>query len=195
MSEVENKIRQIIDEGEGKRAGCSFEEYSLLADYISSMSPCNLLVFGTGRDSALWELCNSGDTVFLEHISAWIKVGRDSTSCKIYKVKYTTKIKDWKSLLKRNKKSELMMALPKAVSSQNWDVIFVDSPNMGRPGSHGRMQSIYTAAKLSKRSKGTTYVFVHDCDRTVEKAYSNKFLGKKNAIKRVQNMKCYEVIS
>jgi len=185
-------IQRVIESGAGIRAGCSFEEYSFVSERVLELAPSNFLIFGTGRDSLLWEFCNGSDTtVFLEHIPEWIEVGRNSTSCEIHRVKYTTKTKNWRFILKRNNSSELRMKLPKSIYSTSWDIIFVDSPNMGRPGAHGRMQSIYTAAKLSKISKGVTYVFVHDCDRAVEKAYSNKYLGKKNEVKQVQNMKCY----
>lgn len=189
---IKEMIQQVLKSGPGIRAGCSFDEYLFVAEQVLQLTPCNFLIFGTGRDSALWEFCNrGGTTVFLEHISEWIKIGRESTSCEIHQVKYTTKTKDWKAILKRNNPKELNMKLPASVCSTKWDVIFVDSPNQGRPGAHGRMQSIYAAAKLSNMHKGPTYVFVHDCLRLVENPYGEKYLGKNNKVAKVQNMQCY----
>lgn len=48
-----------------------------------------------------------------------------------------------------------------------WDVIIVDAPCGWHPDCPGRMQSIATAAHLT--IPGRTSVYVHDCQRTVER--------------------------
>lgn len=49
------------------------KEYEYIADIVCSRNGCNLLVFGVGRDSALWLIANQGGkTVFLEDSDKWL---------------------------------------------------------------------------------------------------------------------------
>ncbi len=54
------------------------------------------------------------------------------------------------------------------------------------------MQSIYSAALLARES-GDTDVFVHDCDRRVERVYSNKYLGDSDLVEQVDTLRHYRV--
>ena len=56
----------------------------------------------------------------------------------------------------------------------------------------GRMQSIYMASKLA-RENGNTDVFVHDCDRQIENAYANRFLGQENLACEVERLRHYRI--
>jgi glucuronoxylan 4-O-methyltransferase len=149
------------------------QEYSYIANMILHYQPCNLLIFGLGRDSALWMKCNQGgNTLFLENKKEWIKVAKEKTpGINILKVKYSTRKADWKELLGNDKK--LQMKLPAMIQNTVWDIILVDAPAGVTPKQPGRMQSIYTASKLKHR-----HLLTHDNDRDVESAYSKKY-GKK----------------
>jgi glucuronoxylan 4-O-methyltransferase len=86
--------------------------------------------------------------------------------------------------------SELEMELPSSVRDRDWDVILVDAPSGYHPEHPGRMQSIYMAAELAEEG---TDIFVHDINRAVEKAYSNKFLGDWEWVKDVDRLRHYSV--
>ena len=49
-------------------------------------------------------------------------------------------------------------------------------------GVPGRMSSIYMASKMIEKGG---YVFVHDCEREVERAYVDRFLKEENLISEV----------
>jgi len=66
------------------------------------------------------------------------------------------------------------MNVPDIVVKTNWDYIFVDSPMGTNDKKPGRMQSIFTARKLSNLN---TEVFVHDVDRAVEDLYSKEMFS------------------
>jgi len=157
---------------------------------LEKKRPCNFLVFGLGNDTPLWNRVNKkGRTVFLENMKEWYdKVIEKNTKTEAYIVKYTTKRKNWKKLLKNKKK--LFLKLPKEITEIKWDVILVDAPRGWRDDQPGRMQSIYMASKLIKK-KG--HIFVHDCWREVEAVYSDKFLLRKNLIKQVQSLRHYKI--
>ena len=142
------------------------EEYKYLASFMGNK---NVLIFGTGHDTELWRVANkNGRTVFLEHDEKWIP--KDSND--VFKVEYTTDISQASVLLEEYKAknySSLKMTIPSELKKIKWDVIFVDSPPGWKEGTHGRMQSIYTAKSLATKN---TDIFIHDCDRTVEDVYS-----------------------
>ncbi|UCC71285.1 MAG: hypothetical protein JSV86_12935 [Gemmatimonadota bacterium] len=171
----------------------SFEEYKCLRETICRRAPCNLLVFGLGRDSRLWVDSNCGGrTVFLEHVPAWIEQTQsDVADAEIYTVEYDTRRFQWRWLL--NKPKRLFMAsIPNGLIATDWDIIFVDAPAGTRWKSPGRMKSIYTAAVLARES-GDTDVFVHDCDRKVERAYSDNYLGDADLLEVVDTLRHYYV--
>jgi uncharacterized protein (TIGR01627 family) len=167
---------------------------------------CRLLIFGAGHDSAMWNDINAGGrTVFLEHNPNWIRqVTRGDASLDIRQVEYTTRITHWREWLNAAKPDTLK--LPSGVDDASWDVILVDAPNgfamMDEyPASgpiHGRMQSIEAARRLITPGG---YIFVHDAQREVEAACSDRLLSRdghqlfrfcmtKNNGKRTE-MRCY----
>ncbi|KAF0901435.1 hypothetical protein E2562_000316 [Oryza meyeriana var. granulata] len=131
------------------------EEVRLVARALARRSPCGLLVFGLGHDSAMWAALNHGGrTVFLEEDVSWIAAARSmrrsaGLELEAYHVQYDTK----------------------------WDVILVDAPTGYAPWTPGRMGAIYAAGMAARaRRGGGTDVFVHDVDRAVEDAFSRTFL-------------------
>ncbi len=148
---------------------------------IRARPGCSLLVFGCGNDSILWERANGeGETVFLEDDTAWAdRIRPKLASARIYPVEYGTTLSEWRSLLKSP--DRLQLALPEAVSAHRWDVILVDGPagyddyeKYGARVSPGRMKSIYMASRLVAPGG---MVFVHDCERAVERSYAARYLG------------------
>lgn len=144
---------------------------------IKRKTPCKLLVFGLGNDSSLWSSLNrNGITVFLEDNIEWFqKIIKKSKNIKAFLVSYDTQRKDWQTMLEN--KSLLEMTLPDDVEKEAWDVILVDAPAGWNNESPGRMKSIFLSSKLIQNSGD---IFVHDCNREVEKIYCDKFLQKEN---------------
>lgn len=159
------------------RIQLSVPEISLIASILMAKRPCRFLIFGLGNDSLFWLLLNrEGQTIFFEDDPGWYrKVSIRHPQIKAYLVEYNTKRSQWKKLLSRP--AALELSLPMNLAGQLWDVILVDAPNGWRDDQPGRMKSIYGASKLI--SPGGD-IFVHDCNRTVERTYSSTFLGKSN---------------
>jgi glucuronoxylan 4-O-methyltransferase len=170
----------------------SVNEYTAVAETILEKAPCNVLVFGVGRDSTLWMDCNrGGKTVFLEDNAFWLNEMQSSIPNLIaYQVEYNTKRSDWPTLL--NKPDQLYMDLPADVLQTKWDVIFVDGPMGFADDKPGRMKSIYMASLMAKQQPPTD-VFVHDCNRVVEYTYCDKFLKNKNLVDEIRKLRHYYI--
>lgn len=181
-------IRELVDSNPGQ---CCEEEYTTIVEVLDRKSPCNLLIFGVGRDSQLWLDVNAGGkTVFVEDNPDWIQMARAAIpTANIIQVSYTTRRRQWKRLLKRGDLL-FMTDLPNEILATKWDVIFVDTPAGNKPGLPGRMKSIYTASVLAFRGVDTD-VFVHDCDRQVEQVYCDTFFGDPLLIKKVLKLRHY----
>ena len=169
----------------------SFAEYRYLRDQIVARRPCNLLVFGVGRDSQLWLRANpEGECVFVEHHPKWIAFAREQVpEINICQVEYDTRRFQWKRLLSQPDQL-FLVDLPETLTTMCWDVIFVDGPQGNQFWRPGRMKSIYTAAQLAHQSGGTD-VLLHDCDRRVERAYADRFLGPDHLVEQVEKMRHY----
>jgi uncharacterized protein (TIGR01627 family) len=141
---------------------------------IAARPRCALLMFGCGNDSALWEKVNrDGTTAFIEDDPTWVETARSRlAAANVYLVNYGTRRSDWLSLL--NAPDKLDLDLPEAVSSRRWDVILVDGPAGYEDAHPGRMKSIYVASRLVAPGG---CVFVHDCDRPVERQFAARYLG------------------
>ncbi len=185
---IEERIKELIESNPGQMTQ---DEYIAIANHISKSAPCNLLIFGTGRDSNLWEELNEGGTtLFLEHDPYWVE---QSGTDKAVLVEYFTKRPDWEALLKDP--PALMMALPERVTDVEWDTILVDAPTGYDDDKPGRMQSIYTSAQLAKGIAKDTHVIVHDVHRTVENVYSLLFLGMDNIHNEVHHLRHFIIKS
>lgn len=166
----------------------SGDEMLAVTDAIRSMPVCRLLVFGVGHDSRYWTSCNrQGPTVFLEHDREWAqKIAPEIASALIVDVRYAYRRSEWRTLL--DSPDRLSLTLPPEVSGVAWDVVLVDGPTGMRPDQHGRMQSIHAAVRLVRPGG---HVFVHDCDREVEQAYCDRFLGPANLVRQVGILRHY----
>lgn len=186
----DHRIRDLTRRNPGQ---ASFREYRYLYQTIGAAAPCELLVFGVGRDSSLWiEANRDGVTVFLEHHRSWIeRARREIPDLTIQRVEYTTRRWQWWWQLWRPER--LFLNLPADLLETDWDVIFVDAPGGDRWKRPGRMQSIYTAAALAKNAAGTCDVLVHDCDRRVERVYTDRFLGEAFNLGQVETLRHYRL--
>ena len=72
-------------------------QYLEIYNILIMNAPCNMLVFGLGNDSYLWnEINKGGKTYFIENSSEWIKKFKNLN---IFKYEYTTQIKDADKLI------------------------------------------------------------------------------------------------
>ncbi len=170
------------------RIQLSRAELSLISQVIVSKRPCRMLVFGLGNDAPFWTRLNEGGTtVFLEDNKIWLDImmGRDS-QLSAFLVDYQTSVTKYKELLADP--SSLGGPLVEEVEKEKWDIIFVDAPDGSKPDSPGRMRSIYMASQLVSDDGD---IFVHDCDREIEKACCDQFLGSDNLRAEVALLRHY----
>ncbi|MFH2010276.1 MAG: hypothetical protein ABI333_27000 [bacterium] len=139
---------------------------------VRSIPGCKLLVWGVGYDSKLWCTVNrGGTTIFLEDHPKWARMIAKEITCPIVKVSYSTRLEQAQSLLRDEPR--LQLALPAKIQKLRFDVILVDGPDGSKPGTAGRMVSIYMSSRLSHDN---SHVFVHDYHRPVETLYGERFL-------------------
>tara|TARA_Y100001968_G_C19201926_1_gene640412 strand:- start:117 stop:737 length:621 start_codon:yes stop_codon:yes gene_type:complete len=171
-----SKIIEIIDLKYRRKGLMSFKQYWILAKTIERYSPCNLLIYGLGYDSILWNKLNKkGKTIFLEDNNEWIK-NFSNSRLNIKQVRYNTKVQDYK--LYGYDGDALKLDLDKEVKDTEWDMIIVDAPLGHQPPREwkgpGRMSSLYSAKLLSKNAK---CIVVDDFFRRIEMLYALEYFG------------------
>jgi glucuronoxylan 4-O-methyltransferase len=166
-------------------------ELAAIARVLRARSACNLLVIGLGHDAPFWlRLNRRGHTVFLEDDPAWLQAGaRRNPGARIEQVAYGTRRSQWKALLDAPPHA-LAMTLAPGVEAVPWDVVIVDAPAGWSDDTPGRMKSIGAAARLATPGAD---VFVHDCDREVERAYCDRFLEPANLVAEVGRLRHYRM--
>jgi len=170
------------------------EEYVHVHSVIREHAPCPVLVFGVGRDSKYWiDVNEGGRTAFIEHETEWIGESRKfNPGIEIIETSYWTRARFWKLYTLRPQWLE-MKKLGSRVYDEDWKVIFVDSPQGYNLKCPGRMQSIYTASVLARKNREKVDVLVHDCDRTIEREYADRYLGVSNLVHEVDNVRHYRL--
>lgn len=177
------RVEDLKQRGQGLM---SREQYLAIAEALSERSPCQLLIFGLGEDSPLWQDINrGGTTVFLEDDADWTRKINDG-SLEVFKVTYHTKVEDYASI--GFEPERLRIRLPAQVENRLWDFVIVDGPlghNPPRPfKGPGRMSSIYHAYELL-RDGGLAVI--DDMGRRVERLYAFHYFGEQNMIALIQN--------
>lgn len=185
----DDAIQALVRENPGQ---ATYEEYTLVHDVVVARAPCDLLVFGVGRDSTLWLDANRGGrTAFLEDVAEWADYARrEIPGIRVHDVRYRTLRIFW-HVLKHLPERLMMRGLPREVTEREWDVVLVDAPRGTRWYRPGRMKSIYTASVLADPSGGD--VFVHDCHRRVEREASDRFLGSGRLVAQAGSMRHYRL--
>jgi glucuronoxylan 4-O-methyltransferase len=187
---LEALIHELVDRNPNQ---LSVSEYHYVAGVIATRPAARLLVFGVGNDSPLWLQVNqAGVTVFLEDSPFW--AARALETIKVIDVRpvhYDTRRTDWESLLD-SPPERLWLDLPNDVARASWDVILVDGPTGFADECPGRMQSIYTAARLARQGAAAE-VIVHDCDREVERSYCERFLPREALVTELERLRHYRV--
>lgn len=170
-------------------------EYLYAAERLSTRSPCNLLVFGTGNDSPLWLSANAGGrTAFLEDSASWIRVVRwRLPEIEVFQVRYGTRRGQWQELLQQDLTS-LALRLPSSLSEEPWDFILVDGPAGHGDDCPGRMRSIATAAALARKGPKAVDLIVHDCDRPVEQAFCDAFFAPQELVREFDRTRHYHIL-
>lgn len=183
-------IRTLVESNPGQ---ATFEEYKLLHDVLVARAPCNMLVFGVGRDSSLWLDANAGGrVVFLEDVIEWAAFARSAVrGIVVHDVSYGAVRGFMWPVLRHFERTLFMADLPAEVLETDWDVIVVDAPRGTRWDRPGRMKSVYTAAVLGARSGAD--VFVHDCHRRVERESSDQFLRSERLVAQTGSMRHYRL--
>jgi len=168
----------------------SARELAAVSSAVCRRESCAFLVFGLGNDSRFWRRLNrKGMTIFLEDDEQWLrKVTARDPKLRALRVDYGTRRSQWRELL--DARDRLDMPLPAEVGSRPWDVILVDAPAGWRDDQPGRMQSIFLASRLAGEGGD---VFVHDCDRTVERSYCDHYLRPENLRSEVELLRHYRL--
>ncbi len=174
-------------------------EYKEIYNCIIKKVPCNILIFGVGKDSKLWlSLNKNGKTVFLEDSKKWIrKISGKINNIDIREVKYKTIVLrafKYLRIYKRNK-SVFDIELDDDIINTFWDIIIIDGPkgDINKEREYrkpGRMIPIFLVKYVLNKNKQLINVFVHDTHREIEKRYCDKFLGKK--YKLVDTLRYYK---
>mmetsp|Transcript_98230 Transcript_98230/g.305854 ORF Transcript_98230/g.305854 Transcript_98230/m.305854 type:complete len:205 (-) Transcript_98230:93-707(-) len=139
------------------------------------LGSANFLVFGTGLDSPLWKRANqNGRTYFLENHREWVEGQPGDVQAATVLVSYSSRV----DTATRDMHDEALLGqfletLPAEVRRVEWDQILVDGPEGWRRGNPGRGQSIYAASRLAGPK---TVVFIDDCNRRLEREYTNFWL-------------------
>ena len=150
----------------------SVKEIKTITTLIRHKPNCNLLVFGVGNDSILWQALNPfGRNVFIEDNNYWLdKIKARVPGLKAYTVTYGTTLTNWR----KDIASIPQLELPDDVQNFQWDIILVDAPAGNKNDDPGRLQSINTAANIASAG---SFVLVHDCNRELEQQCSSTYLG------------------
>jgi glucuronoxylan 4-O-methyltransferase len=186
----DDAIRALVDSNPGQ---ATFAEYKLVYDTLANRAPCNMLVFGVGRDSPLWMTTNApGKTVFLENKERWVQVARElSPGIEVHRVRYPT-LQGLAPVLRYVPALLRTRGIPRGVWQTAWDVILVDAPRGTRWYKPGRAMSVYTASVLARRA-ATCDVFVHDTNRKTERHASDWFLGERRLVEQTGTMRHYRL--
>lgn len=155
-------------------------QVEVIAMTVCAQSPlCNMLVFGAGNDSILrHELVKEfggGTVVFLETSQEWIdrmKASNPELDIRKYDLKGATVEASLKAVPEWREP-------PAAMLERKWDIILIDGPGGFSPKAPGRAYPIMWASRLRSSS---TYVFVDDYNRELERIYADKFLGTMNTV-------------
>ena len=140
---------------------CTRDNYLTISRLIISRRPCKLLVFGCGADSEFWvDLNCGGKTLFVENNEYWYKHAQQA-GISVFYYAYPTRMGI----------SEELPDIPDELKD-DWDIIFINSPEGWTYESPGREVPIYWASKFKDAT-----IILHDYIRIWEYNCYMKYLG------------------
>eukprot|EP00241_Pyramimonas_parkeae_P019671 CAMPEP_0114280206 /NCGR_PEP_ID=MMETSP0059-20121206/2313_1 /TAXON_ID=36894 /ORGANISM="Pyramimonas parkeae, Strain CCMP726" /LENGTH=305 /DNA_ID=CAMNT_0001400589 /DNA_START=82 /DNA_END=999 /DNA_ORIENTATION=+ len=177
---------------QNKRNQMTFEQYTYVTQLLFHHAPANVLIWGLGQDSNLWSTINRhGRTAFLENHEVWLNKMKENlpdaeSHLYNYKLQFSNNVSNserhMKKLLAEDKQAQhddLYQKLPADLEDVKWDVILVDSPAYAK---ETRMESIWNSKRLKdnllQHPGHIVHILVHDCERTIERMFSDEFLGR-----------------
>ena len=139
---------------------------------------CNMLVFGVGRDSIIWNTVNeNGYTLFVEHDRRWANsIVQQIPDINTIIYEYETTCDPELPIHEQppiNEKELFTHPMPKELAEKSWDIILIDGPTGFNSECPGRMLPIYWSSIISDSSCD---IFIDDYSRPIEFTYTNKFL-------------------
>jgi Protein of unknown function (DUF579)./Nucleotide-diphospho-sugar transferase. len=146
----------------GRSVEWSPEQLRRMSSLIQAMAPCRLLVFGCGKEAALWAALNAeGTTVFVEDRPLTrIKLPREGA--RLIMTTYPSRRGEWLTE---------PVEPPVGVRGE-WDIVLVDGPRGDRWQTPGRELPVRWAAQMAPR-----LLAVHDWNRPWERAVCDRYLG------------------
>ena len=151
----------------------TYAEYVAVGHAIQAVAPGQVVIFGAGRDSALWTRINEGgQTILFEDDARWMpKVGE------AHQVRYA---------------NGGVSGIPDSFEQgRNASLVLVDGPKGYRTTDPGRSASIRIAAVA--RALSGCVVIVHDCHRDIEQSLCLSHLGP--ADREVHHLWIWEAVS
>ena len=151
----------------------------VIGEQILSKGPgCNLLVFGLGGDSVIWNTINeNGYSLFIEHDERWANtIAKQVPGINVRTYQYPTKcdpvlpIEEQPPIDLRNLVHHQM---PVELVEKKWDVILIDGPTGFDSTCPGRSLPIYWSSLIADKHCD---IFVDDYSRPIEFTHTNKFL-------------------
>ena len=166
----------------------SYDEYDFICSQIAKKSPINLLIFGLGKDSILWDTLNkNGLTLFIEDDVAWVdKIKKTVPNSIIETYEYFTKNKYISTYFKSdNPIYPFRMNLDPRWYNTHWDMIILDGPTGWGDECPGRFQPMATVTMMD-----FDLLCIHDCERWIENLYSRVCFG--NQFKQIDKLRIYK---
>lgn len=154
------------------------QQIEIIANTVRGRAPgCRLLVFGLGRDAAMWQRLNAdGCTVFVEDNDFWARhVLARHPDFQVLRVSYAGRtVADSLPLNDESMQALARFPLPPELEGTEWDVIVVDAPFGYNDGCPGRSVPLHWTRQLMSPS---THVFVDDYERPLERAYADAMIA------------------
>ncbi len=148
--------------------------HAIISAIAMAGAECRLLVFGCGKDSAMWAAANSGGkTVFLENNAGWLRKTKEAQpTLDIRQVDYG--IGTVSTSLPIDEQKLAAFPIPDVMHEEPWDVIIIDSPMGYSSRMPGRSLPIYWSSRVALAH---TQIFVDDYERELERQYADHFLN------------------
>ncbi|MGI9319258.1 MAG: hypothetical protein ACR2QW_18165 [bacterium] len=171
-------IEQYLDLINGVNCMITKQQRGIICKQILRKGPrCNMLVFGLGRDSIIWQTVNPGFTLFVEHDTRWSRtMEKQINGIQVLNYEYLTQCEPTLPVHEQPPISETELAaypIPPELLARKWDIILIDGPTGFDNSCPGRMLPIYWSSVISSNRCD---IFVDDYMRPIEFTHTNKFL-------------------